>query len=133
MGLWATADIFGVVMQLQQSRVGNTLLSMIILPPMEGSFSTSATWYPWSARSNAHCIPAMPPPSTRTSKRNGVSGILPPLYPAPPAPSSPPTGPISASRSFMACTSFRKGLVQTVQMATSFSRRGLIPRSFIRV
>jgi len=42
----ATADIFGVVMQLQQSSVGKTLLKAIILPPMLGSRSTSATRYP---------------------------------------------------------------------------------------
>ena len=38
-----TADIFGVVMQLQQSRVGNTLLRAIIFPPILASFSTNAT------------------------------------------------------------------------------------------
>ena len=32
--------MFGVVMQLQQSSVGKTLLSVIILPPMLASFST---------------------------------------------------------------------------------------------
>jgi hypothetical protein len=37
------APIFGVEMQLAQSRVGKTLLRRIILPPMLGSFSTRRT------------------------------------------------------------------------------------------
>ena len=37
------AAIFGVEMQLAQSRVGKTLLSRIIFPPTLASFSTRRT------------------------------------------------------------------------------------------
>ena len=39
----AAADIFGVVMQLEQSRVGKTLLSETIRPPMLGCLSATIT------------------------------------------------------------------------------------------
>ena len=42
-GWWIDAAIFGVEMQLAQSRVGKTLLSRIIFPPTLASFSTSRT------------------------------------------------------------------------------------------
>ena len=40
---WIVAAIFGVEMQLAQSRVGKTLLSRIIFPPTLASFSTTRT------------------------------------------------------------------------------------------
>ena len=43
LGWWIDAAIFGVEMQLAQSRVGKTLLSRIIRPPTLASFSTSRT------------------------------------------------------------------------------------------
>jgi hypothetical protein len=43
LGWWIEAAIFGVEMQLAQSRVGKTLLSRIIRPPTLASFSTSRT------------------------------------------------------------------------------------------
>jgi hypothetical protein len=61
------AAILGVEMQLEQSRVGKTLLSRIIFPPMETSFSTRSTLYPMSPSVRPDSIPAMPPPTTRTS------------------------------------------------------------------
>src|SRR4030066_409277 len=56
-------------MQLEQSRVGKTLESRFILPPMEASFSTIATEKSWSARLRAASSPAMPPPRIRASNR----------------------------------------------------------------
>ncbi len=45
MFLWCAASaIRGVQMQLEQSSVGKTLFSPIILPPIDGSLSTSSTW-----------------------------------------------------------------------------------------
>src|ERR1035437_7073786 len=43
LGWWIEAAIFGVEMQLAQSRVGNTLLRRIIRPPTLASFSTRRT------------------------------------------------------------------------------------------
>ncbi len=63
----ADCAILGVEMQLAQSRVGKTLLSRIILPPMLGSFSTSSTLKPMSPRLTAASMPAMPAPMTMTS------------------------------------------------------------------
>ena len=40
---WMVAAIFGVEMQLAQSRVGKTLLRRIIFPPTLASFSTTRT------------------------------------------------------------------------------------------
>jgi len=40
---WATSAIRGVQMQLLQSRVGKTLFSPTMMPPMEGCRSTSNT------------------------------------------------------------------------------------------
>ncbi len=65
---WCAAlDMRGVVMQEAQSMVGKTLERAIILPPMLGSFSTTSTLRPRSARSSEVWRPAMPPPMTRTS------------------------------------------------------------------
>ena len=61
------AAILGVEMQLEQSSVGKTLLSRIILPPMLGSFSTSSTRNPMSPSVRADCIPAMPAPTMSAS------------------------------------------------------------------
>jgi hypothetical protein len=52
---------------MEQSIVGNVLSSWAILPPMLGDFSTRYTLIPRLATSKAACIPAMPPPITRTA------------------------------------------------------------------
>jgi len=64
---WAAAAIFGVQMQLAQSRVGKTFDRPIIFPPMLALFSTTTTENPWSARSSAAWSPAIPPPMTSAS------------------------------------------------------------------
>ena len=43
---WAAEDIFGVVIQLEQSIVGKTFESAIMCPPMLASRSTSSTRCP---------------------------------------------------------------------------------------
>ena len=67
LGWFAVAAIFGVEIQLEQSSVGNTLLSRIIFPPMLASFSTSKTLKPMSPSVRADSIPAMPAPTIRAS------------------------------------------------------------------
>ena len=61
------AAIFGVEMQLAQSRVGKTFDSRIIFPPTLASFSTTSTLYPMSPSFRADSIPPIPLPTTRTS------------------------------------------------------------------
>src|SRR5665811_761791 len=65
-GWWIVDAIFGVEMQLAQSRVGKTLLSRIIFPPTLASRSTRRTLNPISPRFRADSIPPMPLPRTRT-------------------------------------------------------------------
>ncbi len=67
LGWWAVAAIFGVEMQLAQSRVGKTLLSRIILPPIDGSFSTRSTRWPMSPSFTAASMPPIPLPMTSAS------------------------------------------------------------------
>ena len=69
-------------MQLAQSRVGKTLDSRIILPPIEASRSTTATWKPWSAKSSAACSPAIPPPTTRASNSSFRLGSISLIHPS---------------------------------------------------
>jgi hypothetical protein len=65
---WAwVAAIFGVEMQLAQSRVGKTLLRRIIFPPTLGCFSTSTTRNPMSPSERADSMPPIPAPTTSTS------------------------------------------------------------------
>ncbi len=66
--LRAVSDILGVVMHAAQSSVGNTLLSWIMCPPIDSARSTSSTLRPVDARFRAVSCPAMPPPTTVTSK-----------------------------------------------------------------
>ena len=63
-GWLATSTIFGVMMHCEQSRVGKVSESWAMCPPIDGSRSTSTTWWPQSAMSRAAWIPAMPPPMT---------------------------------------------------------------------
>ena len=63
-GWLATSTIFGVMMHWEQSSVGKVSESWAMWPPMEGSRSTSSTWWPQSAMSSAAWMPAMPPPMT---------------------------------------------------------------------
>ena len=49
-----------------QSIVGKVLSSCAMTPPMLGVRSTRWTFVPLSARSSDACIPAIPPPMTRT-------------------------------------------------------------------
>ncbi len=66
--LWrAISDTLGVVIHAEQSSVGKTLLSKIIFPPMERSFSTNNTLYPEFARLSAASPPAIPAPTMRAS------------------------------------------------------------------
>ena len=60
------STIFGARMQIEQSRVGKVLSSCAIRPPIDGSFSIRYTCCPWSARSKAAVMPAIPPPMMRT-------------------------------------------------------------------
>ena len=54
-------------MQLAQSSVGKTLLSRIIRPPTDASFSTSRTLYPIAPSFSDDSMPPMPAPTTRAS------------------------------------------------------------------
>ena len=67
LGWWTVAAILGVEMQLAQSRVGKTLLSKIILPPIDGSFSTTSTRWPMSPSLIAASMPPIPLPMTSAS------------------------------------------------------------------
>ncbi len=62
------SETFGVVIHAAQSKVGKTLLSKIIFPPTDKSFSTNNTLYPVLAKFKADSIPAIPPPITKASK-----------------------------------------------------------------
>ena len=73
LGFWLTSVIFGVTIQEAQSRVGNVLSSIAILPPTVTFFSTISTGKPASAISRAAVIPAIPPPITRARFVIGVS------------------------------------------------------------
>ena len=61
-----TETILGVMIQAAQSKVGNVLSNLAMCPPIEGSLSTRYTVFPASAISRAACIPAIPPPMTKT-------------------------------------------------------------------
>ena len=54
-------------MHWAQSRVGKTLVSFAIWPPMLGSLSTRWTLKPCSSSSMEAVMPAMPPPTTSIS------------------------------------------------------------------
>ena len=70
----------GVRMHCEQSSVGKVSERPAILPPIEGSRSTSTTSQPPSAMSSAAWMPATPPPITRarrvTGMRIGSSGVV---------------------------------------------------------
>src|SRR5271157_834224 len=66
LGFRNTSTIFGAKMHKLQSLVGKVLSSWAIRPPMDGVFSTRYTLNPNSDRSKDACIPATPPPITRT-------------------------------------------------------------------
>ena len=73
LGSLPRADILGVRMQAAQSSVGKVLSNMAIWPPIEGLRSTSVTCLPVADSLRAASMPAMPPPTTRTSWLTGTS------------------------------------------------------------
>jgi len=56
----------GEMIHIAQSLVGKVLSNSAITPPTPVLFSTTCTLNPESAKSRAACIPAIPPPTTRT-------------------------------------------------------------------
>ena len=60
-------------MHWEQSRVGKVSDSFDMLPPSDGSRSTSTTGWPELAMSNAERMPATPPPMTRAALVTGTS------------------------------------------------------------
>ena len=65
----------GDCIQIAQSSVGKNRPARAAKPPRNGSFSTKSTSNPKSVRSTAACIPAIPPPMTRTDLRAGNSSF----------------------------------------------------------
>ena len=51
-----------------QEFVGNCRSKRGKYPPIAGALSAIVTRYPISARTSADCMPAIPPPTTRTSR-----------------------------------------------------------------
>src|SRR4030042_1403143 len=58
---------FGARIHMEQSFVGNVLSSCAMVPPMLVDSSRRYTLKPESARSKDACMPATPPPTTRTA------------------------------------------------------------------
>ena len=61
-----TSTSLGEMIHMAQSLVGKVLSSWDMTPPMPALFSTMWTKNPEFARSRVACIPAIPPPTTRT-------------------------------------------------------------------
>ncbi len=75
LGCLSTSTIFGVRIHCEQSRVGNVLSSLDILPPIDGVDSMRYVVMPESAVSNAAWIPATPAPMIMIDFSTGMNFV----------------------------------------------------------